>query len=141
MTFAELLLSVAIHRVGRNLKDAATQEEQLEFAAAVQRQYTYLTNDVLFPFSMDKVRQAAIALRKGTNSQIKCDVAVAHGFECFWRFRGKGSCSDEVECGHLVARAHGGPLSVENCIIECRKHNNERRTQSIEEYLRGNQED
>lgn len=76
---------------------------------------------------------AASAICEST--RIKAQIAAAHGYECFWKHRGKGPCSDEAEAGHVVPRAAGAELTVENGMIECRAHNNQRRERSIEDYL------
>lgn len=66
---------------------------------------------------------------------MKAKVALEHGTRCFWVGRNVGACSDEAEVGHIVPRCQDGPLTVENCMIECRAHNNERKERTIEQYL------
>jgi hypothetical protein len=135
MTFDELRLAMAVRMMNENVRDSAANQEMLSFANRVQQEYARIFQEVCFPFFLDDVRRLATNVRKNKDVRIKADVALAHGVRCFWSGRGMGECSDEAECGHLVPRCRGGELSVANCIIECRRHNNERREKTIEEYL------
>lgn len=90
----------------------------------------------MFPFTIDDIERWSITLRKNTDAKVKVDIALAHGTECYFKRRGKGPCSEEVEAGHIVQRCKGGPLTVENGQIECRAHNNQRREMAIEDYLK-----
>lgn len=135
MTFAELQLAMAIHSLNQHLRDAAPHAELLKFANNVQDQFAALTGEIYFPFMLDDVKRLAMAVRKSTDTRTKAEVAIAHGWRCFWIGRGKGGCCENAECGHLVPRCRGGELTIANCVIECRRHNNERREKTIEEYL------
>ena len=95
-----------------------------------------MTGESIFPFKIDDIVQWDTNIRKQKNTRVKIDVALKHGLDCFWRERGKGPCCDIAECGHLLQNCVGGPMSVENCVIECRSHNNQRREMSIEQYIR-----
>lgn len=135
MTFDELTLVTAIRRLDAGAADLITGQQRLQFALQVQEIYCRHSGDTRFPFSVDDVIGAYMKLRKNVDTRIKADIAIAHGATCFWRNRGKGECSEDAEAGHLVARTNGGELTVANAMIECRKHNNERREKSIDEYL------
>lgn len=135
MKFNELQLLMAIRAMEPGSRDYLTESDRLEFAMQVQRQYSAMFRTVEFPFTVDDVITIYMQLRKNKATQIKADIAFAHGTSCFWLGRGKGPCSDECEAGHLVAACRAGELSVENCIIECRAHNNQRREMTIEQYL------
>jgi hypothetical protein len=135
MTFDELVLLTAIRRAGGNWGDLLLDAERVAFARKVADSYTLITQDVRFPFSVDDVIRLKTLLRKGKNNRVKADIALAHGYRCFWHGRGKGPCTNEAEAGHLVPRCQGGELTVENAMIECRGHNNQRRDMTIEEYL------
>ncbi len=91
--------------------------------------------DLPFSWTATEVCDIAVKLRKSSTTKLKAEIARAHGTGCFWLGRGKGPCSDEVEAGHVVAAAAGADLTVENGMIECRTHNNQRREMTIEEYL------
>lgn len=135
MLFRELKLLIAIRSLRTKSRDYLTAADRLEFAMKVQRQYALLFQTVEFPFSIDDVIAIYMAMRKNKNTRTKGDIAATHGTTCFWAGRGKGDCSDECEAGHLVPACRNGELSVANCIIECRAHNNQRREMTIEEYL------
>lgn len=138
MTEKELHLCCAIRRADLGGGDRPTSEQRRLAAAAVLAEWLNLTGDTLFPFTIDDIERWSIALRKSPEAKIKVDIAIAHGTECYFKRRGKGPCSDEVEAGHIVQRCKGGPLTVENGQIECRAHNNQRRDMSIEEYMKSN---
>ena len=136
MTFSELKLCLAIHRAELGGGIRATGREQMEAALLVMLQYLACFDDSYFPYTLDDIDKWRLAIRKNKDTRIKMEVALCHGHRCFWEGRGKGPCCDDAECGHLVARCDGGELTVENCVIECRSHNNQRRERSIEQYLR-----
>lgn len=135
MTFDELRLLVAIQRANVVFRDGAADRERLQVCKEVAATFADLTGDVEFPFDRSDVWLQGVSWRKSQDKRTKAEVAFQHGFMCFWVGRGKGPCSDEAEVGHLVPRCHGGELTVANCIIECRNHNNQRRELTIEEYL------
>ena len=136
MTENELHLCCAIRRADLGGGDRPTSEQRRRAATAVVSEWLNLTGDTLFPFTIDDIERWSIALRKSPDAKIKVDIALAHGTECYFRGRGKGPCSEDVEAGHIVQRCKGGPLTVENGQIECRAHNNQRREMSIEDYLK-----
>lgn len=135
MTENELHLCCAIKLADLGGADRPTSDQRKRAAIAVLIEWVALTNDTVFPFSIDDIERWSQSLRKNTSTKIKVDIALAHGTKCYFKGRGKGPCSDEVEAGHVVQRCKGGPLSVENGQIECRAHNNQRREMSIEEYM------
>lgn len=134
MKFAELRLLVAINELG-NSGDPIRDSDRLEYAKQIRDVYSRLHQTVEFPWDVSDVIELATKWRKGTPTKLKADIAIAHGFECFWRERGKGPCSDEAEAGHILPASSGAQLSVANGLIECRAHNNQRRDRTIEEYL------
>ena len=136
MTENELHLCCAIRRADLGGGDRPTSEQRRRAATAVVSEWLNLTGDTLFPFTIDDIERWSITLRKSPDAKIKVDIALAHGTECYFRGRGKGPCSEDVEAGHIVQRCKGGPLTVENGQIECRAHNNQRREMSIEDYLK-----
>lgn len=135
MTFNELKLAIAIQRANLGGRDLVSDRERLEVACRIYAEWVNYFGEVAFPFNSEDIEKLRLAIRKSDPTKIKVDVAVAHGLTCYFANRGKGPCSDEVECGHIVARSVGGELSVANCQIECRAHNNQRRDMTIEEYL------
>jgi len=139
MTFDELRIAVAVVLAKSPdepwIRDACTESERLDYARKVQGQHMLLSRDCFFPFTVDEVIRVAFNVRKQPDTRIKAEVAMTHGWECFWRNRNKGPCDDTAECGHLVPRCKGGELTIPNCVIECRSHNNQRREMTIEEYL------
>lgn len=136
MTENELHLCCAIRLADLGGGDRPTSYQRRRAALAVFAEWINLTGDSLFPFTIDDIERWSITLRKSGDAKIKVDIAMAHGTECYFRGRGKGPCSPEVEAGHVVQRCKGGPLTVENGQIECRAHNNQRREMSIEDYMK-----
>jgi hypothetical protein len=137
MTFTELRLCAAIAKAELGGGDRPTHMKRKEAAGLVMASYLDLFDDSYFPFSIDDVAEWSQRYRKGGEElRIKVQIAMTHGFRCPFQNRGKGPCSVEAEAGHIVQSSRGGPLSVENCWIECRAHNNQRRDMSIEEYLK-----
>jgi hypothetical protein len=135
MTFDELELLVTIGKLKPGGRDYLTDQERLELVQLVQQQYCLWNRDAHFPYSLDAVVIAYMKYRKNKDTRTKAEIAAAHGTKCFWKHRGKGPCSAEAEAGHLVPKSCGGELSVANCVIECRAHNQERGIMSIEQYL------
>lgn len=135
MTFQELQLAMAISKAGTTARDAIPRVEQLEMMAGIQRVFTLVFDGEPFPFNVDEVIRMATTLRKSPSARIKADVAMIHGHRCFWHGRNKGPCTEDAECGHLVPNSSGGELSVANCVIECRGHNNQRSNRTIEQYI------
>jgi hypothetical protein len=136
MTENELHLCCAIRLADLGGGDRPTSDQRKRAALAVIAEWLSLTGDSLFPFTIDDIERWSITLRKSGDAKIKVDIALAHGTECYFKGRGKGPCSAEVEAGHVVQRCKGGPLTVENGQIECRAHNNQRREMSIEDYMK-----
>jgi hypothetical protein len=136
MTFNELKLYIAIRQSRLGGADFNSEFERIEMAAAIMREWVHTYKNSVFPFSVDDILKHRMAYRKNKNTRIKVEVAIRHGCNCFWKERGKGECSDTVDCGHIVARSNGGEMSVENCMIECSAHNRQRGVLSIEDYVR-----
>lgn len=136
MNVDELRLTMAIYHAGLGGSDRPTSAQRLQAAKRVMVAFIYHFQDSYFPYSIDDIARLSLAYRKNKDTQIKVQIALAHGWRCFWFGRGVGDCSNEVEAGHIVPKCKGGELSVENCWIECRAHNNDRKEKTIEEYLR-----
>ena len=135
MTFDQLKLCMAIHQADLGGGDRPSSSARLEAAAEVMHTFLFMFGESRFPYSIDDVETWRLSLRKNKETQIKTEIARVHGLRCFWAHRGIGPCSNDAEAGHIVARCHGGELSIENAMIECRAHNNDRRERSIEQYL------
>ena len=135
MTFDELKLCIAIRNAGLGGGDIFSERERFGMIADVMRCWLFEYKSSVFPFSVEEVDRLRLTYRKNENTKMKIEVAVAHGTRCFWEGRGKGECSNEVDCGHILPRSQGGALSVENCMIECSRHNRQRGTMSIESYI------
>lgn len=136
MTFDELALCIAIKRAGRSPDTPKTHEQRIELAKRVMFEWLVMTSESVFPFTIDDIVEADTRLRKSPDTRIKAEVGELHGIRCFWTNRNKGPCCETAECGHLWQNSKGGPLSVENCVIECRSHNQQRSVMSVEEYIR-----
>jgi len=136
MKFDELLLCMAIEKAGRCPDTPRTTEQRRQLAIRVFNEWISLQSDSRFPFTIDQIVDFDTRIRKNKDTRTKVKVAHLHGVKCFWTGRGKGPCCDTVECGHLWQDSLGGPMSVENCVIECWSHNNQRRAMSIEEYIK-----
>lgn len=135
MTFDELQLCIAIENAGRSGDTPRTNQQRIELALRVFPEWLRMNADSRFPFSIDAIVQWDTSLRKNKDTRTKVRVARLHGTHCFWANRGKGPCCETAECGHLWQNCKGGPMSEENCVIECRSHNNQRREMSVEEYI------
>jgi hypothetical protein len=135
VTFDELKLAIAIQKAQLGGRDLVTERERKEAACLIYAEWVMHFEDTVFPFTPDDIDRMRLSVRKNNNTKIKVDVAIAHGVRCFFYSRGKGPCCSEAECGHLTPRSKGGDLTVQNCQIECRSHNNQRREMLIEEYL------
>lgn len=134
MRFDELKLLVAINSL-QPKGDPISDDARVIRALDVRDEYTRLFGDVCFPWTTSEVMELCVNWRKQTTTRVKAEIAAAHGYRCFWENRGKGPCSDEAEAGHIVPRNSGADLTVQNGMIECRAHNNQRRERSIEDYL------
>lgn len=136
MTFLELRLACAIQHADMGGRDPQSRSDRVRAAKRIFDAFLSLHDDSYFPFTVDEVCHLMSSYRKNKATQTKVDIALKHGsFRCFWESRDKGPCSDEVEAGHLVPASRGGELSVANCVIECRAHNNQRSAMQIEEYI------
>jgi hypothetical protein len=135
MTFDELKLYIAIRQSRLGGADFNSELERIEMAAAVMREWVHEFKSSVFPFSIDEILRHRMTYRKSADTKIKVEVAIRHGRHCFWGGRGKGQCSNEVDCGHIVAKSSGGGLTIENCMIECSAHNRQRGTLTVEEYI------
>lgn len=135
MTFDELRLAIAIQKANLGGRDLVTERDRKDAACRIYVEWVNYFDVTTFPFDGDSLDRMRLSLRKNANTQVKVNVAMAHGLQCYFEGRGKGPCSDEAECGHIMAKCNGGPLTVSNCQIECRAHNNQRSSMSIEEYL------
>ena len=136
MTGNELHLCCAIRLANLGGRDRPTKGQRMKAALAVMTEWLKLKEDSCFPFTIDDIERWSINARKSPDVKIKADVALTHGAKCFFKHRGKGPCSDEVELGHIWQQSDGGPLSVENGQIECRSHNGQRGAMSIEDYMK-----
>jgi len=136
VTGNELHLCCAIRLAKLGGRDRPTTSQRMNAALAVMTEWLTLTGDSFFPFTIDDIERLSILLRKNSDAKIKVDIALKHGAECYFKSRGKGPCSEDIEAGHIVQRSTGGPLNVENGQIECRSHNNQRRAMSIEDYMK-----
>ena len=140
MRFDELQLEVAIHKTEARM-DPLGDEQRMELAKRVFATWVDIYGTSVFPFEIGEIAIAKRRMQKASGKVRAFEIAIEHNqWECFWKNRGKGPCSDEVEAGHIIARANGGgELTIENAIIECSAHNNQRKTMTIEEYLASNE--
>jgi hypothetical protein len=136
MRFSELQLEVAISKADIHF-DPLRDEQRTELARRVFSTWLDLFDSSMFPFDIGEIASATVRVRKASSKVRPFEIAIHHDqWRCFWHNRGKGLCSDEVEAGHIIARSKGGgDLTIENAMIECRAHNNQRRDRSIEDYL------
>jgi hypothetical protein len=135
MNTNELKLCIDIYKAELGGGDRPTVDQRLNAARAVMLAHLNTFDESFFPYTIDDIERWALTLRKNKDTQAKVKIAIAHGYRCFWEERGKGPCSEEIEAGHIVPRCRGGELTIENCWIECRAHNNQRRDRSIEDYM------
>lgn len=135
MTFDELKLAIAVHRADLGGADWTSHRQRYEAACVIYSEWVMYFRNTFFPFKLDVIERVRMQVRKNRDTRTKIEVAMAHGHDCYFSGRGKGRCSEDAECGHIIPRCRGGELGIENCQIECRAHNNQRREMSIEEYL------
>jgi hypothetical protein len=135
MNTSELKLCIAIRKANLGGGDRPTGQQRIDAARRVMVSYLTTFEDSMFPYCMDEIELWSLAIRKNSDTKAKVEIAIAHGWRCFWYGRECGDCSDEIELGHIIAKTHGGQVSIANCWIECRAHNNDRREVSIESYL------
>lgn len=136
MKFNELQLCMAIGKASSDTPKSSLQ--RIALAKRVMSQWINIFEESYFPFTIDDIVEWDTRMRKNKDTQTKIAVAKLHGVKCFWTGRGVGDCCGDVECGHLIPKCKGGLLVPENCIIECRAHNNGRREMLIEEFLQFN---
>ena len=135
MTFSDLKLAAAIHAAKLGSGDFPSSLQRYDAVFKVFKCYMDLFEDSYFPFSVDKVMTLRLTYRKSKPNILKAEVAIAHGFDCYFQGRNKGDCSVNAELGYVIPASRGGELVLENCQIECNKHNNQRGNMTIEEYL------
>ena len=121
MKFSELQLEVAIYKADIHF-DPLTQDQQKELAKRVFATWVEEFDSSVFAFEIDDIAAAKARMRKASGKVRPFEIAIHHDqWRCFWHNRGKGPCNDDVEAGHIVARANGaGDLTIENAMIECR---------------------
>lgn len=138
MTFDELRLCMAIHRARLGHKDRPRSHDRNYAVERVFSKWLEIFGESSFPWSVDDVVHWLIAHRKRKDNRIKIEIALAHGWTCYFRNRGKGPCCNVAEWGHIVPRSGGGPDTIENGQIECFSHNRQRGGRvpmTIEEYM------
>jgi hypothetical protein len=136
MNTNELKLCIAIHKAELGGGDRPTGQQRIDAARRVMECYLTTFETTYFPYHMDDIERLSLSMRKSNDTKWKVRIAIAHGWKCFWDGRDCGECSQEIELGHIVSRSDGGNISIANCWIECRDHNNDRRDRTIEDYLK-----
>jgi hypothetical protein len=138
MTFEELKLCMAIHRARLGHKDRPRSRDRDYAVERVFSMWLEIFGESKFPWSVDDVVHWLITYRKRKENRIKVEIALSHGWTCYFKNRGKGPCCSVAEWGHIVPRSAGGPDTPENGQIECFSHNRQRGGRvpmTIEEYL------
>lgn len=89
------------------------------------------------PPSMSQVRAVWLQMRKSGGEKLKLtvDVGNVHGWQCAYKNRGVGDCSETVDLDRITPDSRGGQYTVENCQIACALHNRSRGDKPIEAYL------
>ena len=59
-----------------------------------------------------------------------------HGGTCFYRNRGLGECSPDIDLERLIPETRGGLYTPENCVLACCRHNRMRGDKDLESFLR-----
>lgn len=80
-------------------------------------------------------KQSSMQGGDDTKIDIICELAKFHSPHCFYRNRGRGECSGEVDLDRIFPGSRGGIYTVENCVISCSKHNRQRQDKSIEDFI------
>lgn len=135
-TANEIRLGIAIKNAQLGGGDFNDDFMQREAVIAIFREWVHLGNNSVFPFTIEQVLKFRMNHRKNKNTRTKMQVAEKFGIQCFWAGRGKGECSEKLDCGHVVSRHSGGDMVVENCFLECAAHNRQRGVMSIEDYMK-----
>lgn len=143
MTADELPTFIAIYRVERLIDERRTAGEDLppfgsdDWLIDPARRADLLSMIQSFLVPDESLLRNYIRYRKSGDKRLRLmvEVAIAHGATCFFRGRGRGECSDEVDLDRIVPGSRGGEYTLENCQIACSRHNRERGDRTIEEYL------
>ena len=144
MTFDDLPLYDAVYAV-RKAMEAAGENPGSDDWTADEQKRRELTGRIVAALTTDteqRMIDAFIGFRKSPNVDGKkkieliMDVRRAHGDQCFYRGRGRGECSEEVDLDRIVPGSRGGRYTVENCMLVCSRHNRMRGDQAIEEFCR-----
>ena len=90
-------------------------------------------------FRMDDMITEWIAFHKTANGKaaLTVETGLTHGWQCYYKNRGNGPCSNEIHLDHVIPRSKGGQDIVEHLQISCGTHNTERGNKAIEDYLGG----
>jgi hypothetical protein len=141
MTFADLALYQAVYSVFGKVDSPGSEDWTRRRASEI---YKLVLHEIVdreawtdqgIPYSLDRVIDVWLDLRKNTKNRLKCQVSLIHGNYCFYANRALGACSEEVELDRIVPASRGGQYTLENCLIACGLHNGTRGDRSIEDYL------
>lgn len=150
MKFDELPLYCAIHRVRERIKytsecgqgDSVSSSFWERGEGAVE--LTKMIAEELVTTQNDLYVSAFVRYRKSQNTdsdgQKKLDIIAqlcSDTPECFYKNRGLGPCSDEVDLDRILPGSKGGEYTVANCVLSCSTHNRQRGDRDFVDYLAG----
>lgn len=145
MTFDDLPLFDAIYQL-RTEMEAAGENPGSDSWTTEEDKRRELAKRILSKLMSDvdqRLIDAWIRFRKSGNangrkkSELIVEVSRMHGGQCFYRNRGLGQCSQDIDLERLIPETRGGQYTVENCVIACCRHNRMRGDNDLEAFLAG----
>lgn len=139
----ELPTMMAIYRVERLIEERRAAGEQIppfgsdDWLIEPERRREMLSMIQSFLLPDEALLRSYTRYRKSGDKKLRLlvEVATRHGDRCFFRDRGKGECSGDIDLDRIIPGARGGDYTIENCQLACSRHNRERGDRSVEEYL------
>ena len=143
MTFDDLPLFDAIYSL-RNEMEVAGENPGSDTWTTEEDRRGELTRRLMSKLMTDidqRLINAWIQFRKSSsvNGKKKIELIVEvfrlHGGTCFYRNRGLGECSPDIDLERLIPDTRGGQYTLENCVLSCGKHNRMRGDKDLEKFL------
>ena len=105
-----------------------------EFRSLLREQVIELDQS-LSGVTTDNVCRVFLQQRKNKKRQMAVELGISRGWKCFYEGRNGTLCDDLLTVERLVPGVRGGTYDSANTIISCHRHNTQRNSQSLEEYL------
>ena len=143
MTFDDLPLFDAIYSL-RSEMEAAGENPGSDVWTIEEDRRCELTKRIMGKLMTDidqRLINAWIRFRKSANVNGKKKVELIvevfrlRGGTCFYRNRGLGECSPDIDLERLIPETRGGRYTLENCVLACGRHNRMRGDRDLESFL------